>query len=124
LPRLDPHRFVAIIGLCDVVLDSIGWSGCNSTLEGLHHDLPIVTMKGSLMRGRHTAAILKRMEVEETVTETADGYVCTTVRPARDPAWRLTIKQKISRNKHRLYRDTACVSALEKFLEGAVPGAI
>jgi protein O-GlcNAc transferase len=124
LPRLDPHRFVAIIGLCDVVLDSIGWSGCNSTLEGLHHDLPIVTMKGSLMRGRHTAAILKRMEVEEAVTETADGYVSTTVRLARDPAWRLTIKQKISRNKHRLYRDTACVSALEKFSEGAVPGAI
>jgi protein O-GlcNAc transferase len=124
LPRLDPHRFVAIIGLCDVVLDSIGWSGCNSTLEGLHHDLPIVTMKGSLMRGRHTAAILKRMEVEETVTETADGYVSTAVRLALDPAWRLTIKQKIAQNKHRLYRDTACVSALEKFLEGAVPRAI
>jgi protein O-GlcNAc transferase len=123
LPRLDPHRFVAAIGLCDIVLDSIGWSGCNSTLEGLHHDLPIVTMKGSLMRGRHTAAILKRMDVEETLTETPDGYVSTAVRLARDLSWRRTVKQKISQNKHRLCRDAACVSALEKFLEGVVPRA-
>ena len=62
LPRLNRNRFVAAIGQCDIVLDSIGWSGCNSTLEGLHHDLPIVTMTGSLMRGRHTMAILERIE--------------------------------------------------------------
>ena len=120
LPRLSRHRFVAAIGQCDVVLDSIGWSGCNSTLEGLQHDLPIVTMTGSLMRGRHTMAILKRIEVEETLTETVDGYVATAVRLARDLPWRDAIKDKISRNKHRLYRDATCVSALETFLVDAV----
>jgi tetratricopeptide (TPR) repeat protein len=120
LPRVDPHRFVAAIGLCDIVLDSIGWSGCNSTLEGMHHDLPIVTMKGSLMRGRHTAAILKRMDVEETVTETVDDYVAVAARLARDPAWRQAVKNRISQNKHRLYRDAGCVSALETFLESVV----
>jgi len=35
-----PDRFVAAIGQCDVVLDSIGWSGCNSILESLVHNLP------------------------------------------------------------------------------------
>jgi predicted O-linked N-acetylglucosamine transferase (SPINDLY family) len=120
LPRLDPHRFVAAIGKCDVVLDSIGWSGCNSTLEGLQHNLPVVAMRGALMRGRHTMAILKMMAVEETITETVDGYVSTAVRLARDLPWRLAIKDKISRNKHRLYRDATCVSALETFLEDAV----
>ena len=33
LPQLDRHQFIAVIGLCDIVLDSIGWSGFNSTLE-------------------------------------------------------------------------------------------
>jgi predicted O-linked N-acetylglucosamine transferase (SPINDLY family) len=93
-------------------------------LEGLHHDLPIVTMKGSLMRGRHTAAILKRMEVEDTVTETPDDYVAAAVRLARDLAWRQTVKTRISQNKHRLYRDTACISALETFLESVVRRAV
>jgi predicted O-linked N-acetylglucosamine transferase (SPINDLY family) len=105
------------------VLDSIGWSGCNSTLEGLHHDLPIVTMAGPLMRGRHTMAILRRMGVEETITETTDDYVSTAVRLGRDLVWRATVKTRISQNKHRLYRDNACVSALERFLESVVPRA-
>jgi protein O-GlcNAc transferase len=76
------------------------------------------------MRGRHTMAILKRMEVEETITETVDGYVSIAVRLARDLPWRLAIKDKISRNKHRLYRDATCVAALETFLEDAVRRAV
>jgi protein O-GlcNAc transferase len=50
LPRLDRQRFLAAVGHSDVVLDSIGWSGCNSSLESLPFDLPIVTLTGPLMR--------------------------------------------------------------------------
>jgi protein O-GlcNAc transferase len=32
---LSPSRFVGAINQCDIVLDSIGWSGCNSTMESL-----------------------------------------------------------------------------------------
>jgi predicted O-linked N-acetylglucosamine transferase (SPINDLY family) len=116
LPRLDKHRFLAAIGQCDIVLDSIGWSGCNSTLESLHHDLPIVTMTGPLMRGRHSMAILKMMGVEETITNAVDDYISTAIRLARDIPWRTTVKYRMSKNKNRVCRDTKCVFALEKFL--------
>jgi protein O-GlcNAc transferase len=116
LPRLKPQEFVAAIGACDAVLDSIGWSGCNSVLESLVHDLPIVTMAGPLMRGRHAAAILTMMDVQDTVTESVDGYVAAAVRIARDAGWRSVLRAKIARNKHRLYRDSACIAALEDFL--------
>jgi predicted O-linked N-acetylglucosamine transferase (SPINDLY family) len=53
LPPMSQDRFVAAMGQCDVFVDSIDWSGCNSALESLAHDLPIVTMPGPLMRGRH-----------------------------------------------------------------------
>src|SRR6185312_1211464 len=62
LPRLAPDRFLAAIGASDIVLDSIGWSGCNSILESLAHDLPIVAFEGEMMRGRHAAAILGMMQ--------------------------------------------------------------
>jgi protein O-GlcNAc transferase len=124
LPRLDTLRFVAAIGLCDIVLDSIGWSGCNSTLEGLHHSLPIVTMTGAMMRGRHSMAILKMLEVEETSTETVESYVATAIRLARDLAWRMAVKDRISANKHRLYRDTICVLALQDFLDSVARPAV
>src|SRR5262249_53862648 len=48
LPRLDYNRFIAAAGICDVVLDSLGWSGGTSTLETLAHDLPIVTWPSPL----------------------------------------------------------------------------
>jgi predicted O-linked N-acetylglucosamine transferase (SPINDLY family) len=117
LPQLATPYFVAAIGQCDIFLDSIGWSGCNSTLESLTHDLPIVTMRGTLMRGRHTAAILAMMGVTETITETIDDYVSTAVRLARDRPWRLAVKSRIAENKHRVFRDRACITALEDFLD-------
>ena len=117
LPRLDPNRFLAAMGQCDVFLDSIGWSGCNSTLESLAHDLPIVTMAGPLMRGRHTTAILKRMGVVETIPATIDEYVSTAVRLAKDAPLRTALKTRIAQTKHRVYRDRACIAALEDFLD-------
>ena len=122
LPRLGHQQFIAATGQCDVFLDSIGWSGGNSTLESLPHDLPIVTMAGSLMRGRHSMAILKMMGVTETITETIDDYVSIAVRLGRDVPWRLAIKNRISENKHRLYRDRTCVTALEEFLNRVARG--
>src|SRR5215470_2314373 len=116
LPRMLPEEFPAAIGQCDIVLDSIGWSGFNSTIEGLPHDIPIVTMPGPLMRSRHTTAILTMMGVTETVTATVDEYVAVAQRLATDTAWRATIKERMKHNKHRVYRDRTCITALEEFL--------
>ena len=120
LPRLTPERFVAAIGQCDVVLDSIGWSGCNSVLEGLVHNLPIVTLAGEMMRGRHTAAILDMMDVRDTTARTVDEYVAIAALLGRDPAKRTELSARIAGSKHRVYRDSACITALEAFLDRAV----
>lgn len=122
LPRLGLEQFAAAIGQCDVVLDSIAWSGCNSTLEGLVHDTPIVTMPGPLMRGRHTTAILQMMGMSDTIAETIDDYVMIAARLARDPAWRAAVKQRIAENKHRVYHDSETIRALEDFLDRAARG--
>jgi protein O-GlcNAc transferase len=120
LPRLAPERFVAAIGQCDVVLDSIGWSGCNSILEGLVHNVPIVTLAGDMMRGRHTAAILSMMDVHETTARTPDEYVAMAVSLGRDTTKRAELSARMASNKHRIYRDRACIVALQAFLDRAV----
>jgi protein O-GlcNAc transferase len=117
LPRLSPEQFVGAIGQCDVVLDSLPWSGGNSTLESLSHNLPIVTMQSGLMRGRHSAAILRMMGITETITETIEDYIATAVRVANDPNERRALSRKIANNKHRLYRDRQCIAELEKFID-------
>jgi protein O-GlcNAc transferase len=120
LPRLAPDRFVAAIGQCDVVLDSIGWSGCNSILESLVHDLPIVTLAGEMMRGRHSAAILAMMEIGETTARTIEEYVAIAAALGRSRANRADLSARIANGKHRLYRDRQCIVALEAFLDSAV----
>jgi protein O-GlcNAc transferase len=123
LPRLDFPKFIAVYGQCDAILDSIGWSGANTTMESLAHALPIVTMPGPLMRGRHTMAILKMMGVTETIAETVDDYVSVAVRLARDVPWRMAMKEQMSAAKNKVYRDKSCITALEEFLNRAARGA-
>ncbi len=117
LPSLDHARFLAAIGLCDAVLDTIGWSGGKSTLEALTCNPAIMTLPGPLMRSRHTAAMLELMGAEETIAGTVDEYVALAVRLAKDPAWRARIREQVAGNKHLLFRDREALSALEDFLE-------
>jgi len=116
-PRLSQNQYAAALGQCDIFLDSIGWSGCNSTLESLPHNIPIVTMLGTLMRGRHSAAILRMMGIAETIANDVDEYTAIAVRLAKNPDERRALGRKISSNKYRLYRDRSCIVALEDFLD-------
>jgi hypothetical protein len=50
------------------------------------------------------------------VTGTVDAYVATAARLRLDRLWRMSLQRKISENKHRVYRNTACTSSLEEFL--------
>jgi protein O-GlcNAc transferase len=122
LPRLAQDRFVAAIGQSDVVLDSIGWSGCNSVLEGLVHNVPIVTLAGEMMRGRHTAAILKMMGIGETTARTVDEFVSIASSLGRSRQRRSELSAEIATRKHRVYRDRECIVALEAFLDRVARG--
>ena len=120
LPRLAPDRFAAAMGQSDVVLDSIGWSGCNSILESLLHNIPIVTLAGGLMRGRHAAAIMSMINIHETTAQTIDDYVAIAGSLGRNSVKRAELSAQIGNNKHRVYRDRRCITALEAFLDSAV----
>jgi len=122
LKLMPPEQFLAAIGQCDIFLDSIGWSGCNSTLESLAHDLPIVTMPGPMMRGRHSMAILKMMGQIDTIASTTEEYIAHAVRLGLDLEWRSNVRDATRRSKHRVYRDQACIAAFQDFLEGAARG--
>jgi protein O-GlcNAc transferase len=120
LPRLDPGHYHALNCLSDIRLDTIGWSGCNSTFEAIDCNLPVVTMPGIYMRQRHSAAILTVMGLTETIASSIDEYIAYAVRLAKDPEWRSQISGKIASNKHLIYKDRSAVTALEDFIERAV----
>ena len=76
--------------------------------------------RAPMMRGRHSAAILRMMDVTETIADSVADYIEIAVRLAGDRAARQALRARIAENKQRLYRDRACVTALEDLLESAV----
>jgi predicted O-linked N-acetylglucosamine transferase (SPINDLY family) len=120
LSPMTMEKFSAASALCDAMLDSIEWSGGNTTLEALAQDLPVVTFEGALMRGRVSAGILRMLGMPETIAGSLDDYVALGVRVAQDLSWRADLKRRIARDKAKLYRDRACIAALQDFLDHAV----
>ncbi|MBL8521618.1 MAG: tetratricopeptide repeat protein, partial [Betaproteobacteria bacterium] len=52
LPSLSHADYLAVNRLCDFMIDTLHWSGGNTTLDALASGLPVVTWPGKFMRGR------------------------------------------------------------------------
>jgi predicted O-linked N-acetylglucosamine transferase (SPINDLY family) len=115
VPSLSTQEFLRLLSLADVYLDGIGWSGGMTTLEALGRMLPVVTMPGKFMRGRHAYGCLKRIGVMETVAQNIEDYITIASRLGLDGEWREEIKLKQALKLHALYDDTDCISGLEEF---------
>jgi predicted O-linked N-acetylglucosamine transferase (SPINDLY family) len=120
IAALDSDQFQAMSQIVDVLLDTPDWSGCNSSLELLAHGLPVVTLPGEFMRGRHTMAILRMMAMEELIANTPEAYVDLAVRLGSEPVWRKALQARIQASYPQACGDMAAVRGLEQFLESAV----
>ena len=116
LPPMSHGAFFRLNHMADIVLDSVLWSGGNTTLEAVACDKPIVTLPGPMMRSRHTYAILKMMKAEDTIARDVDEYVAIAVRLGRDRPWQEKVVRQIRKNKSTIYGDAKLVRDLEKFL--------
>lgn len=120
MPRMNYATFQAATRICDIYLDSMEWSGCNTTLESLVCNLPVITYRGSTMRGRHTYAFLKMMGFDELIANDLDTYIDLAVHIGLDQTMRERIRSVIPVRLPRIYGDMTCIHALEDFLRQAV----
>ncbi|WP_374449338.1 tetratricopeptide repeat protein [Stella sp.] len=123
LGTLPPERFAGVARQVDVFLDAVGWSGCNSALEALEAGVPVVTMPGRLMRGRHSAAILRRAGLDELIADSPSAYVDLAVRLALDPARRAALRPRIAAGCRRIAEDRAPAAGLQAYLLAAAGAA-
>ena len=75
LPATDLPGFMAIAGGAALLLDSLDWSGGNTTLEALACGTPVLTCPGTTMRSRHTAAMLRLVGCDDLVAPTPDAML-------------------------------------------------
>ncbi len=114
--RLTPTDYLSLNLASDIYLDTIEWSGGNTTLEAIACNLPIVTTPGQFMRGRHSFAMLKQMEITETIGDDLTSYIDIAVRLGNDQQWRQEIRDKIKQRHYLIFEDKRPTEFLGKFL--------
>lgn len=120
LPRLSEPVFQAVNKAADAVLDSVGWSGFNSTMEALATGTPVVAMPGETMRAHHTCGILRMAGLDELITPDADGYVELAVRLGTDAMFRDRMRNATVERRGRVFGDPEPVNALAEWIERMV----
>jgi protein O-GlcNAc transferase len=118
LPPLPHDDYLRVNMTCDAMLDTLYWSGGNTSLDALACGLPVVTLPGDHMRGRQSAAMLKLVGTPELIARDADDYVRIATRLAGDPAWRNALATRIGDGRAAIFDTVAPVEAFAQLLIG------
>jgi protein O-GlcNAc transferase len=117
LPRLSTAAFRSVLALADAVLDTVHWSGGNTSLDALSAGAPIVTLPGNFMRGRQSKAMLEILGVPELIAADSKDYIVIALRLAADAQHKDAIRQRILANRGELFDRPEPVQALALHLE-------
>jgi len=112
MPRDD---YLEVNRLCDVMLDTLHWSGGNTTLDALAVGLPVVTRSGHLMRGRQTAGMLRALGRTDLIAQDSAAYVRLALAIAGSPSHRQELGNAILAARRQLFGDSAPIRRLEDF---------
>ena len=116
LAQCGHDDYLRINRVCDAMLDTLHWSGGNTSLDALACGLPIVTLPGRFMRGRQSAGMLRLMGIDELVASDADDYLRIAARLAHDTRWRDDVASRIVSRQERIFDDPAPVAQFARFL--------
>jgi CRISPR-associated protein Csy1 len=112
LPMCPREDYLRINARCDVMVDSLRWSGGNATIDALQSGLPIVTCPGALMRGRQSAAMLRELGCAELIVDDAAALADAAVAIANDRERRDALSARISAGTPALLGDPRPLPAL------------
>jgi len=116
LPRTDPMGFRALLQMADVMLDTLHWSGGNTSLDALAAGLPVITLPGEFMRGRQSAAMAELAGLPEMIASDREDYLQRAMRIAKEGEYRLELQQRILAGRDAIFGRSEAINALQSFL--------
>jgi CRISPR-associated protein Csy1 len=123
LPRMNAGDFRRLLAAADVVVDTVRWSGGNTSLDALAAGTPIVTLPGRFMRARQTAAMLRLAGLEALIADDVEGLVRLAVDVAGDRERNHALREAIAAGRGALFDRREPIDALAQALLEAGAGA-
>jgi predicted O-linked N-acetylglucosamine transferase (SPINDLY family) len=103
------------------MLDTLHWSGGNTSIDALACGLPIVTLPGAYMRGRQSAGMLGLLGVPELIARDRAECVTLASRLVGDRAWRDGLCARIRASHGRLFDVPDAIDALQDLFQSGLP---
>ena len=113
--RRSQKDFFKLINESDIIIDSLNWSGNNTSHQAISLNKPIITLPGKFMRSRHTYALLKEIGIEDTIAKDKKHYVEIALKLS-NKNFKEKIIQKTKDNKHLLFDNIKPITDLENKL--------
>jgi len=117
VPILERARFFSLMQQSTLMLDTLGFSGFNTALQGLECGLPVLAYEGQFMRGRLASALMRKIDMPELVATSHEDFVQKAIELAADGKRLKKLRSAISKRVKILFGDDASVVELENFLE-------
>ncbi|HTW73464.1 MAG TPA: tetratricopeptide repeat protein [Steroidobacteraceae bacterium] len=116
LPRQPYTRYLQLLRVADVVLDTLHFNGMNTSIDALAVGTPVVTLPTGLQRGRFTQAMYRRMGMDEgVIARDAEDYAARAVQLAAQPDLRQALQARIAERSQVLFEDRRAVQEFESF---------
>jgi protein O-GlcNAc transferase len=114
IKSLPYDEYLNLIRNADVILDTLHFNGQNTSLEAFAMGIPVVTMPGSMQRGRHTYGMYLSMGFLDLVATDGLNYVETAVKIATDPEYRNYCRMRIAEACDKLFENLDFVRSCEQ----------
>ena len=110
------EQYLGALAAADVLLDTPGFSGGNSSFDAIAVGTPIITQRGEMLRGRQTAAMLDIVGARELISESDEDYVRNAVSLLSSQDRQRHFREQMRAGSGALFDDVGAVRAFEAAL--------
>jgi protein O-GlcNAc transferase len=103
LPYQPFDKFMNLLMISDVMLDTNLFNGGSTSFQGLSVGTPIITLPGDLMRQRCTKFLYDMMDIHDCIAQDQDDYVRIAIEIATNKERRAAISAQILERNHCLF---------------------
>ena len=120
LPIMPYEEYLGTLATADVILDTPGFSGGNSSFDAIAVGAPLITWRGEMLRGRQTSAMLDIVGLPEFACASEDDYVRSAITLAANMGLQREVRERFSAGSRALFDDVGTIRALEDGLRKLV----
>jgi len=122
-PRMNGVEYLGFVGAADLLVETFGFAGGNSTYEALSTGTPILAYAGKHMRSRVTLDLLTMIGLGDCVASDREGFIDTAIALAKDTDRRREARRRVPEASPLLFERQGAVNGLADFLERAIDAA-